>query len=119
MIKATLTRKYTATQTLGELVIGESKFLTIGTLNFIPNGVYNVTIENNPKYNGKHFKVADKCRIYGKTYAEMEDRLTGVVNIDRDILVGMSYENGDLKNAMPAHYLLLMQYPNGFEITIK
>jgi hypothetical protein len=66
MIKATLTRKYTTTQTLGELVIGNFKCKTLelawrdnaNKISCIPEGVYQVVPRHSAKY-GRHLHITN------------------------------------------------------------
>jgi hypothetical protein len=66
MIKATLTRTYTPTQTLGELVIGNFKCKTLelawkdnaNKISCIPEGVYTVVPRHSAKY-GRHLHITN------------------------------------------------------------
>ena len=139
MIKATLTRKYTPTQTLGELVIGNFKCKTLelawrdnaNKVSCIPEGVYQVVPRRSDKY-GRHLHITNVpnrslCLFHWGNYAGSINPKTGKSDIKGCVLVGTSYKDisGDgiveIVNPEPraAFKRLMLSFPDGFELTIK
>ena len=137
MIKATLTRKYTPTQTLGELVIGNFKCKTLelawkdnaAKISCIPEGVYQVVPRHSAKY-GRHLHITNVPNrsfvlIHWGNYAGSINPKTGQSDIKGCVLVGASFadinKDGilDIVNSKPTFAGLMLMFPDGFELTIK
>jgi hypothetical protein len=137
MIKATLTRKYTPTQTLGELVIGTFKCKTLelawkdnaSKISCIPEGVYQVVPRHSAKY-GRHLHITNVPNrsfvlIHWGNYAGSINPKTGQSDIKGCVLVGSAMadinKDGilDIVNSKPIFAGLMLMFPDGFELTIK
>jgi hypothetical protein len=137
MIKATLTRTYTPTQTLGELVIGNFKCKTLelvwkdnaNKISCIPEGVYQVVPRHSDKY-GRHLHITNVpnrslCLFHWGNYAGSINPKTLQSDIKGCVLVGsaMSDINKDgildIVNSKPIFAGLMLMFPDGFELTIK
>ena len=137
MLKATLTRKYTPTQTLGELVIGNFKCKTLelawrdnaNKISCIPEGVYTVVPRHSAKY-GRHLHITNVPNrsfvlIHWGNYAGSINPKTLQSDIRGCVLVGASFadinKDGilDIVNSKPIFAGLMLMFPNGFELTIR
>jgi hypothetical protein len=137
MTKATLTRKYTPTQTLGELVIGTFKCKTLelawkdnaNKISCIPEGVYQVVPRHSAKY-GRHLHITNVPNrsfvlIHWGNYAGSINPKTGQSDIKGCVLVGSAMadinKDGilDIVNSKPTFAGLMLMFPYGFELTIK
>lgn len=137
MIKATLTRKYTPTQTLGELVIGTFKCKTLelawkdnaSKISCIPEGVYTVVPRHSAKY-GRHLHITNVPNrsfvlIHWGNYAGSINPKTLQSDIRGCVLVGASFadinKDGilDIVNSKPIFAGLMLMFPDGFELTVK
>lgn len=136
MIKATLTRTYGTTQTLGELVIGNFKCKTLelawkhnaAKISCIPEGVYQVVPRNKPRY-GRHLHITNVPNrsyilIHWGNYAGSINPKTGHSDIEGCVLVGSAMadinKDGilDIVNSKPTFAGLMLMFPDGFELTI-
>jgi len=137
MTKATITRTYTETQTLGEFQCGTFKCKTLelpwkdnaSKVSCIPEGVYQVVTRTSTKY-GRHLHITgvpnrDLILIHWGNYAGSKNKKTGHPDIKGCVLVGDSFVdlNGDgiadITRSKPMFVTLMLLFPNGFELTIK
>lgn len=137
MTKATLTRTYTPTQTLGELVIGTFKCKTLELawknnapkVSCIPEGVYQVVPRTSAKY-GRHLHITNVPNrsfilIHWGNYAGSINPKSGQSDIKGCVLVGGSFadinKDGivDIVNSKPMFAAIMMLFPDGFELTVK